>query len=192
MPSVCWLVMVRNAITSVFNNYKIGTYARAIILNPLHPNLPRLPVLIMPTCNKFDSNFVFRQWQEVQRLHEAEIESVVGPLIGNSSDGDSRRRKIMLQLSNSEVVENEFRPVSRDLGFVFTCRREDQPSGGYVLRGLCDQDYVHNRKKLLSPLDHASRLLTMGPYLVHMNHLQLVHETFPLDDHGLGLSDIEH
>ena len=72
------------AITSAFKNYKIGTYARAIILNPLHLNLPRLPVLIMPTCNKFDSDFVFRQWQEAQRLYEAEIESVVGPLIGNS------------------------------------------------------------------------------------------------------------
>ena len=44
-----------NAITSAF-----GTYARVIILNPLHPNLPRLLVLIMPICNKFDSDFVFR------------------------------------------------------------------------------------------------------------------------------------
>ena len=31
----------------------------------------------------------------------------------------------------------------------------------------------------------------MGPYLVHMNHLKLVHDVFPLDEHGLGLSDIE-
>ena len=50
-----------NAITSAFNSYKIGTFAQAIILNPLHPKLPCLPVLIMTTCNKFDSDFVFRQ-----------------------------------------------------------------------------------------------------------------------------------
>ena len=91
----------------------------------------------------------------------------------------------MLQLGNSEVVEYKFQPVSRDLVFVFTCRREDQPNGSYVLCGLCDQDYIHNHKKLLNPFDHASRVLTMGPYLVHMNHLHLVHETFPLDDHVL-------
>ena len=31
-----------NTITSAFKSYKIGTNARAITLNPLHPNLPRL------------------------------------------------------------------------------------------------------------------------------------------------------
>ena len=55
----------------------------------------------------------------------------------------------------------------------------------------CDQDYVHNHKKLLNPLDHASRVLRMGECLVHMNHLQLVSEVFPFADHGLGRSDIE-
>ena len=179
------------AITSAFNSYKIGTFAQAIILNPLHPKLPRLPVLIMATCNKFDSDFVFRQWPGVQRLYEAEIEPIVGPLIGNSSDGDSRRRKMMLQLCNSEVIDHKFQPISLDLGFIFTCRREDQPDGFYVLHELCDHNYIHNHKKLLNPLDHATRVLTMGPYLEHMNHLKLVHDVFPLDEHGLGSSDIE-
>lgn len=56
---------------------------------------------------------------------------------------------------------------------------------------MCDQDYVHNLKKLLNPLDHAFRGLRMGEYLVHMNHLQIVSEVFPFVDHGLGVSDIE-
>ena len=56
---------------------------------------------------------------------------------------------------------------------------------------MCDQDYVHNHKKLLNPLDHATRVLRMGEHLVHMNHLQLVSEVFPFADHGLGVSDIE-
>ena len=60
-----------------------------------------------------------------------------------------------------------------------------------MLRQLCDQDYIHNHKKLLNPLDHATRVLTMGPYLVHMNSLKLIHDVFPLDEHGLGSSDIE-
>ena len=94
----------------------------------------------------------------------------------------------MLQLGNSEVTQNEFWPVSADLGFMFTCRREDQPNGSY---GFCDQYYIHNHKKLLNPRDHATRVLTMGLYSSHVNHLQLVHNTFPLDGYGLGASDIE-
>lgn len=38
-----------NTITPAFQEYKIGSYARAIILNPLHPNLPCVAVLCMPT-----------------------------------------------------------------------------------------------------------------------------------------------
>ena len=56
---------------------------------------------------------------------------------------------------------------------------------------MCDQDYVHNHKKLLNPLDHATHVLRMCEYLVHMNHLQLVSEVFPFADHGLGVSDSE-
>ena len=63
-------VVVRNSeqgyndIVNTFRDRKIGSFVRAIILNPLHPNLPRLTVLTMPTCNKFNKEFVFHQWQE--------------------------------------------------------------------------------------------------------------------------------
>ena len=176
-------------IVNAFKEYKIGTFGRAILLNPLHPNLPRIAVLVMPTCNMFDHHFVYRQWQEVKRLYDQELKDIVGPLIGNSSDGDSRRRKIMLQLSTVDVG-NRFRPIPRDLGFIFSCRKLNKENG-YDVEDMCDQDYVHNHKKLLNPLDHASRVLRMGEYLVHMNHLQLVSEVFPFADHGLGRSDIE-
>lgn len=178
-----------NAIVNAFSDCKIGSFARAIILNPLHPNLPRLTVLTMPTCNKFNTEFVFHQWQEIERLYEQELEDIIGPLIGHSSDGDSRRRKIMLQLS-TDRVSTRYRPIPVDLGFVLSCRREDRDNG-YVVHDLCDQDYIHNHKKLLNPLDHASRILMIGEYLVHMNHLQLVYNSFPLLDHGLGINDIE-
>ena len=47
---------------------------------------------------------------------------------------------------------------------------------GYEIKDSCDQDYIHNPKKLLNPLDHASRVLMLGNFMVHMNHLQLVYE----------------
>ena len=145
-------------------------------------------MLTMPTCNKLNTEFLFHQWQAIERLYEQELEGVIGPLIGHSSDGDSRRRKIMLQLS-TDRISSRYRPFPIDLGFVLSCRREERDTG-YVIRDLCDQDYIHNHKKLLNPLDHASRILMIGDYLVHMNHLQLVY-VFPLVDHGLGTSDIE-
>ena len=177
-------------IINAFKEYKIGTFGRAILLNPLHPNLPRIAVLVMPTCNKFDHHFVYQQWQEVKRLYDQELKHIVGPLIGNSSDGDSRRRKIMLQLATVDVG-NRFRPIPRNLGFIFSCRKLDTDENGYHVEDMCDQDYVHNHKKLLNPLDHATRVLRMCEYLVHMNHLQLVSEVFPFADHGLGVSDSE-
>ena len=177
-----------NTIFSAFRNNVIGNYARAIILNPLAPNLPRLPILIMPTCNRFDTDFVHRQWQEIERLFEEELEATLGPLIGHSSDGDSRRRKIMLQLMRSKEGLR-FQPIPQDLGFVLSCRKEIK-GNNYVVRDLGDQDYIHNHKKLLNPLDHSSRVLMMGTDIVHMNHLKLVYETFSHTEHGLGLDDI--
>ena len=149
-----------NTIFSAFRNNVIGNYARAIILNPLLPNLPRLPILIMPTCNRFDTEFVHRQWQDIERLFEGELEATLGPLIGHSSDGDSRRRKIMLQLMRSREGLR-FQPIPQDLGFVLSCRKEIKGES-YVIRDLGDQDYIHNHKKLLNPLDHSSRVLMMG------------------------------
>ena len=51
-----------NNIVSAFQDYKIGTHARAMIINPLHPDLPKITVLVHPTCNRFDSAFVRDQW----------------------------------------------------------------------------------------------------------------------------------
>lgn len=177
------------AIVNAFKEYKIGTFGRAILLNPLHPNLPHIAVLVMPTCNRFDHHFVYRQRQELKRLYDQESKNIVGPLIGNSSDGDSRRRKLMLQLATVDVG-HRFRPIPRNLGFIFSCKKLGTEDG-YVVEDMCDEDYVHNHKKLLNPLDHACRVLRMGECLVHMNHLQLVSELFPFADHGLGVSDIE-
>ncbi|CAH3129962.1 unnamed protein product [Porites lobata] len=59
-----------------------------------------------------------------------------------------------------------------ELGFVLSCRKVETENG-YMIRDACDQDYIHNHKKLLNPLDHASL------------------EMFPIPDHGLGLNDVQ-
>jgi len=176
-----------NTIINAFNEYKIASFAGAIILNPLHPKLPQIPILTMSTCNRFNHIFVFRQWQTVERLYKQELQDIVSPLLGHSSDGDSRCRKLMLQLATNNV-KSRYRPISSGLGFVLSCRKVEMENG-YIIRDTCDQDYIHNHKKLLNPLDHASCVLILGGYLVHMNHLQLVYKGLPIPDHGLGVND---
>ena len=51
------------------------------------------------------------QWVLISKQYKQFLEGIVGPLIGHSSDGDARRRKLMLE----EMVRtqgNRFRPIS--------------------------------------------------------------------------------
>ena len=82
-----------NTIIQAFKSYIIGSYGRLIMINPLHPSLPKIPILIMPTCNTFDNNMVRNQMERIMNNYDKYIAPVLGPLVGPSSDGDSRRRK---------------------------------------------------------------------------------------------------
>ena len=42
----------------------------------------------------------------------------------------------------------------------------------------------------MDPLDHQTRILTLGRYTAHMNHLRLVMRVFPQIVHGLRLDDV--
>ena len=72
------------------------------------------------------------------------MENCLGPIIGHSFDGDSRRRQLMLKAYSST-----------------TGIRYQIPWEGWRLSGLYDhgnitglhvQDYIHNEKKLIKPL----------------------------------------
>ena len=66
-------------------------------------------------------------------------------------------------------------------------------NGRKVIKGLPDQDFIHNSKKLVNHLLHPSRILNLGGNLCHGNHLQLVidNANFTKFDHGLQQSDID-
>ena len=126
----------------------LSNNARLILINPLVCSLPKLPVVIMPTYNRFSHEFAYSHWCQLGQLFHQFLEPVLGPLIGNSSDGDSRRRKLMLQSAEGNTY-SEFKPISQDLGFIFHATLEDSPNepAGYKVRDLCDQDAIHNHKK---------------------------------------------
>ena len=131
-------------IIEAFQNSLIATNARAFLLNPLCEHLPKLPILVMATCMRFNHIFVQKQWSMIKELYDRFIKPVLRPLAANSSDGDSRRRKLFLQ-SMSKVGENRFPPISRELGFVLTAKKiienADDPVG-YSLSELCDPDFI--------------------------------------------------
>lgn len=93
-PSACYV-----AINEAFATFQRGGYGRLMVINPLHPTLPKLAVLFQATCNRFDAAFVRQQWELVQQLWQTHLSapSVLGPLIGHASDGDARRRCLQLE-----------------------------------------------------------------------------------------------
>ncbi len=178
-----------NNIVNAFRDLAIGCHARAILINPLHPGYPKVPVLIQPTCNRFDADFVKNQWLQISQFYNEHLR-FIGPLIGQASDGDSRRRKLMLQ-SALAVTGPRFRPIPEHLGFIFSCVLHEMDGATYTLEDVMDQDYIHNHKKLVNHMHHGARILMMGPYMVHSNHILLILETFTFDRHGLTRDDVE-
>jgi hypothetical protein len=61
---------------------------------------------------------------------------------------------------------------------------------GNVL-GLHDQDYIHNGKKLINPLDFSVKTLHLGGDMVMYGHIGLVYQQYTFDKHGLKLEDVE-
>ena len=176
-------------IVDAFQTYKIGTQARVMIINPLHPDMPKLPILMHPTCNRFDSEFVKGQWDQTDHLYITHIEASIGPLIGRSSDGDARRRKLML-LNASSLQGHRYQPIPREYGFIFSCRKETHQDESYSIRDLFDQDFIHNVKKMINHLYHATREMKIGPYDVHKNHIAQVYQVFGIVEHGLSQEDV--
>ena len=178
-------------IVNAFRTLKRGTHARAVIINPLHPELPKIPILIQPTCNRFDNQFVRRQWDTIEALYNDYLEDIVGPLIGNASDGDSRRRHLML--NHAQAGGERFQPIPKPDGFHLTAEKIIQDAdeeGQFNIRRLGDQDYIHVHKKLVNHLFHEARVITLGNSLVHSNYLLLVQQMFDFHEHGLSREDV--
>ena len=147
----------------------------------------------MPCCNTFSSDLVKNQWEEIQQLCNTYLSKTV-TLIGHASDGGSRRGKLQLRALECDRQErtNRYRPVPMELGFHLCPEKVDDAlaSGGFHIQGLGNQDPIHNHKKIINHLDHSSRSLTMGKYLIYSNHLLLLLERQSTMLHGLTRTHI--
>ena len=138
------------------------------------------------TCNRFDHNHVLHQWRKLKELSRNHLEQCLGPAIGNSSDGDSRRRKLHLSQSCDSNAEERFEPIPIENGFLSSAAIRDDG----VIHNLSDQDYIHNHKKLDKHSDYQARTLYLGQYPVHRNFLPQVIEVFDPHTHGLRDEDV--
>jgi len=144
-----------NKMVESFALDKVGGFARVIVVNPLHEKLPRLVLVAYCTCGCFDSQWVRRQWDRIDALWMKHCYSAVGPIVGHASDGDSRRRQLMLQ--DFRGLQGPRLRVGWE-GWVFSSLLNANGEA----TGLHDQDYIHNGKKLLNPIDSNVHILRLG------------------------------
>lgn len=79
-----------NQFLDSFRTNKIGGFARAIVINPLHLKLPRLVFVVCSTCNCFDAAWVRKQCSVIDSFWALECKETTGPIVGHASDGNSR------------------------------------------------------------------------------------------------------
>ena len=166
---------------AAFRNNRMAGFARIVMVNPIHYDLPPMVVLLQANCNKFDASMVREQWDEIKCLYDKHLLPVLGPLVGHAFDGDSRRRK--LHLSNSTSPAGERYRIEHE-NFSHS-GRSTLKAGKPGVEDLSDQDFMHNAKKAVNHLLHPSRVLSIGGNLCHINHLQLIITKFITFEHGL-------
>ncbi|KAL3699591.1 hypothetical protein R1sor_017613 [Riccia sorocarpa] len=107
----------------------------------------------------------------------------VDPVIGHASDGDSRRRKLMLA---------DYGSVS---GMRWKVDWEGWNFSGVIsetgdVYGLEDQDPSHNGKKLINPLDRSTHPLVLGDHHACLEHVQLIYKLYPHNMYVLNFDDV--
>lgn len=170
-------------ILDAFRGDKIGSFARVIMVNPLHAKLPRLVLAVSCTCNCFDSCWVRSHWGRIDSLWKLHCEESVGPVVGHASDGDSRRRQLMLEDYTGKSGHRFEVPWE---GFVLSAVL----GVGNRVQGLHDQDFIHNGKKLINPLDSVVKTLQLGLDICCLGHVGQVYNKYTFDQHGLRQEDV--
>ena len=167
-----------------FSSNRRGSFARVVVVNPLHDKLPWLVLVACCTCNCFNSGWVKNQWEVIDRMWEKSCLAAVGPILGHASDGDSRKRQLMLGDYKSSIGNRL--EVGWE-GWIFSASVDSNGSA----TGLHDQDYIHNGTKLINPLLSAARTLQLGGDLCLHGHIELVFQQFGSDEHGLRMEDVD-
>ena len=157
-----------NRILDAFAADKVGGFARVIMICLLHDKLPRLVLTVTCTYRCFYSNWVHNQWDCIDALWDFEVLHIVGSIVGHANNGDSWRCQLML--ADYLQVEGGRFFIPWD-GWLLLAKLN---SNGRI-HGLHDQDFIHNRKKLINPLDSPVKTLQLGGDNCYLEHLRMVY-----------------
>jgi predicted SprT family Zn-dependent metalloprotease len=176
--------------------YRKAGNARAIILNPQHPTLPRLVVLYCETCLGFTTdNYVLHQWQLTKEYFNEYLAPIFGKnLAGQASDGASTRRKAMWRRTMKGLERGGKVPYGLwgAHGFTVAGTSVTETVGGVTknhVEDIGDQDFCHNGKKYVAALDSAMRTIRMGAHSPTMNDVRKLIDGVHTHHHGLKKSD---
>jgi hypothetical protein len=101
----------------------------------------------------------------------------MGPIVGHASDGDNHRFLVNV---NKLYHITRFAFEIKWLGWLmFAGLNEAQDAWGFH-----DQDYIHNGKKLINPLDSSMSSLQLGVETCFLEHIGLVYNKYTFDQHG--------
>ncbi len=179
-------------LVTYLSTVRVGTMARAIMLNPLLKKLSRMVVLYTPTCNSFTAaDYVWPQWKLLRELFSRHLTRLRMLLIGGSSDGDRRRAALQMAESRSKHGERYGLNVP---GFTHTALKLPDPGGDpnrFIIAHAADQDYLHNGKKVWNAADHDSRALQLGPSKhARLRHLDAVVASCDAKEYGYRKDDL--
>ena len=182
-----------SAIEKMFASCELAKYAYAYVAQPVCLNVPPFCFACIGSNNRFTAEDVLQRWKYIYSQCSARGIRVVS----FGADGDTRELKAMktaCKLFNSQSIDQKLfrmspssslKPLKHPDNWKWF-RAKYSTSIAYV------QDPVHVAVKLKTRMTKPSIVLPIGRYLAGIHHLQLVMTSFPKDQHGLRIRDINH
>ena len=177
-------------IENMFSTCVIAKYAYVYMVKPLDLQSPSFCLGCVGTDNKFSAEMAIMRWNYI--VDECKKRNI--HVISFGGDGDSRLMRAM-QISTglmySSSASTETVPTST---LKSPCIPELWNSWFYVKHPSAItyvQDTVHIAVKLKTRLLKHSLIMPLGNYIVAVQHLQLLHENLPKEQHKLRERDID-
>jgi hypothetical protein len=137
-----------------------ASYLRGCLVVPLHPDLPAIPVVVHPTCLRFDADWVGNSWKRIDDFCAIAFAETLGPVPqGHGADGASTRFRKMKDRMRIPPGPGRFSLAAP--GLLIT-GREVEVGGVTCVTDLDSQDPRHDLGKMFGPLDSPIRDFFVG------------------------------
>ena len=182
-----------SAIEKMFATSELAKYAYAYVAQPMCLNVPPFCFACMGSNNRFTAEDVLQRWKYIYSQCLARGIKVVS----FGADGDTRELKAMktaCQLFHTRSFEQKLFMMSPSSSLTPLKHPENWKwfRAKYSTSIAYVQDPVHVAVKLKTRMTKPSIFLPIGRYLAGVHHLQLAMTSFPKDQHGLRIRDINH